>query len=327
MCTALPRRSDPTSFTLSRADGATCCLLSWVDGTAADKVVSAGRVPPADVLTAVGGGLAQLHSVTVSQLAATTLRSIEDAGGCDLRKHINGELEAQLTSSEAVVGHNFLPFYERQLASLRAAVAEPGLPRGILHGDPFLDNVLVSSSDGSLAGFVDLEDLCIGPLLFDIACCASACCFRDDGALDARRLRALLTAYAAVRPLEPAESRRFVDFMKLTMLCNCTWRFKNFNIDHREIESCRDAHRELEDRILSLEDPVVEGLIQGIISSLTEARPATQSSAHPLTSVVSKLPWPHAQSNDTSSKPALVLLVLGAAAVALPAAVYIIRRR
>ena len=43
-----------------------------------------------------------------------------------------------------------------------------------------------------------------------------------------------------------AERRHFVAFMKLSMLCNCAWRFKQFNIDHREISECRDAHRELQ---------------------------------------------------------------------------------
>jgi len=268
ICTALPVRGAPPQFSTLREDGAACCLLSWVEGTAADKVISAGRVSAADVLKGVGGGLARLHSVPVPPMAACSLRALEAGGACDLRKHINGEIDAVLSSSKVVAGHDFLPFYARQLASLRAAVAEPGLPRGLLHGDPFLDNMLVNPSDGSFGGFVDLEDACVGPLLFDLACCASACCFREDGALDGHRLRALLTSYAEVRSLEHVESRRFVDFMKLTMLCNCTWRFKNFNIDHREIESCRDAHRELQARIESLEDDVVEGLVEGILHTL-----------------------------------------------------------
>ena len=116
----------------------------------------------------------------------------------------------------------------------------------------------------------NVEDFCIGPLIFDVACCASACCFRTDGALDIRRLRALLGGYAAVRPLTCIERASFLAFMRLTMfvcgtrsydapvclcvlvplacfaaaktqsfahrhrdcrLCNCTWRFINFNID------------------------------------------------------------------------------------------------
>ena len=40
--------------------------------------------------------------------------------------------------------------------------------------------------------------------------------------------------------------------MRLALLCNCSWRFKNFNIDHRDVEDCRNAHVELWDRIKEL---------------------------------------------------------------------------
>ena len=40
---------------------------------------------------------------------------------------------------------------------------------------------------------------------------------------------------------------------QLTMLCNCAWRFKNFNIDHPEIQECRSAYLELQERIEALE--------------------------------------------------------------------------
>jgi hypothetical protein len=56
--------------------------------------------------------------------------------------------------------------------------------------------------------------------------------------------------------------------MKLTMLCNATWRFRNFNIDHREIVECRDAHRELQQRILELEkEPVMAG-VHAVLAAL-----------------------------------------------------------
>ena len=41
------------------------------------------------------------------------------------------------------------------------------LPVGFLHGDPFLDNILVDPQSGAVAGFVDLEDVTVGPCLFD----------------------------------------------------------------------------------------------------------------------------------------------------------------
>lgn len=261
-------RKDGSGCVFPRADGTPVMMLTWVEGKAVDKVLSSGDVDKATILASVGAGLAALHSVPVS--ASTKLRACEKgSGACDVSKHISGELMRKMKGSVHTKAHPFVTeCYMTECASLTQSMGAEGLPRGVLHGDPFLDNMLcdpktVSAttsathppfrmlmlsprvSQGELVGLVDLEDFCLGPLLFDVACCASACCFRDDGALDIRRLRALLEGYAAVRPLTPVERKHFLAFMRLTMLCNCTWRFINFNIDHREIEECRNAHVEV----------------------------------------------------------------------------------
>ena len=265
----------PVQYSVERASDKTpCCLLTWVDGSAADKVIAQGKVPAKDVLRAVGAGLGALHSVAApSGRDGRRLRACEaDNGACDVRKHLSGDFSRSLEAAPAVREHPFLAFYAEQVTSLQAAFSAPGLARGVLHGDPFLDNILVRPSDGTFEGFVDLEDVCVGPLLFDLACCASAACFRPhDNALDVRCLRALLTGYSSTRRLSPAEKANFVAFMKLTMLCNCSWRFKNFNIDHRELESCRNAHVELQERILALEDDMTAGFIEGILAELPDA--------------------------------------------------------
>ena len=90
------------------------------------------------------------------------------------------------------------------------------VPSGILHGDPFLDNILVHPVSGALSGFVDLGDVAVGPCLFDLACCASACCFDEQtNTLDTTRLRALLAGYVSRRPLAAAEAAIFVDFISV----------------------------------------------------------------------------------------------------------------
>ena len=269
-CTALPVAGGGARHTvaLPGVDATPAMLLSWVEGVSADKVVAAGAVSPAAVLRSLGAGLAGLHSVPVDAAAARALRPLERGGACDVAKHLSGEIHRTLAASPHARDHAFFPFYERQLGLLRAAMATEGLPRGLLHGDPFLDNALVSAADGSLAGWVDLEDVAVGPTLFDVACCACAACFRADNALDLRRLRALLSGYVSVRPLAAAERSAFVSFMKATMLCNCAWRFKNFNLDHREIEECRESYRELQTRILELEQPEVVAEVQAVVAEL-----------------------------------------------------------
>lgn len=139
---------------------------------------------------------------------------------------------------------------------------------GVLHGDPFLDNILCDPATGAVTGFVDLEDTTVGPCLFDVACCACACCFDTTNSLDYARLKALLEGYSYQRPLLATESVTFIDWMKLAMLCNATWRFKNFNLDHREIEECRDAHRDLQSRILDLEKAEVILEVEALLKTL-----------------------------------------------------------
>lgn len=279
ICSPMPLvdKQSTTPYVLSRpGDGTPVMMLSWVDGVAADKVVSGGQVPSGDVLASVGASLAALHSVAVSGEAASKLRACEVTGACDVAKHLSGELERKMSGSAHTRAHPFVTeFYAAEKASLVASMGAAELPRGVLHGDPFLDNMLADPSSGTLQGFVDLEDFCVGPLLFDVACCASACCFRADGALDMRRVRALLEGYASVRPLTPTERTHFVAFMRLTMLCNCTWRFINFNIENRELADMANAHVELQDRIIALHDDITVGAINGVLKKLPTAPTAT----------------------------------------------------
>lgn len=61
--------------------------------------------------------------------------------------------------------------------------------------------------------------MCVGPLIFDVACCAAAACFRaGDNAFDVRRLRALLGGYDAVRQLTAKEAEQLVGFMQIALL-------------------------------------------------------------------------------------------------------------
>jgi homoserine kinase type II len=80
------------------------------------------------------------------------------------------------------------------------------LPRGPVHADLFRDNALFES--GRLCGVIDFYFAGIECLLFDLAVCANDWCLVDpdaDRRLDETRLAALLSSYAAVRPLSAPE--------------------------------------------------------------------------------------------------------------------------
>ena len=65
--------------------------------------------------------------------------------------------------------------------------------------------------------------------------------------------------------------------MKLTLLCNCSWRFVNFWIDHREAGgNTREAFEELRDRIAELDAD--EGGVCGKIEAIVRGANGGESS-------------------------------------------------
>ncbi len=85
----------------------------------------------------------------------------------------------------------------------QAESARAGLPRGVIHGDLFHDNVLFEQ--GRISGIIDFYYACDDVLLLDLAIAVNDWCAGDDGVLDQARLRAMLGAYARVRPVAGTE--------------------------------------------------------------------------------------------------------------------------
>jgi homoserine kinase type II len=67
----------------------------------------------------------------------------------------------------------------------------------------FPDNVFFL--DGQLSGLIDFYFAATDLLAYDVAVCLNAWCFEPDYMFNVTKARALLGAYAAVRPLAAAE--------------------------------------------------------------------------------------------------------------------------
>ena len=90
-----------------------------------------------------------------------------------------------------------------RLHALHAELAEsaPDLPRGVVHGDLFRDNVLWQGDQ--LAALLDWESASDGIVIYDLAVTLLAWCCGDT--LDWQLARALVQGYQRARPISDAE--------------------------------------------------------------------------------------------------------------------------
>lgn len=168
---------------LGTLKGKPAALVARLDGSD----VSA---PTAVQCAAVGTVLAQLH------LAGESYRAtMENPRGPKWWTGVLPEILSFLPAPEAALLQDEIRFQSQYRFS--------DLPRSAIHADLFRDNVLFAGD--RVAGVIDFYFACTDVLLYDIAITVNDWCINADGALDVARTRALLDAYAAVRPYTAVE--------------------------------------------------------------------------------------------------------------------------
>lgn len=105
------------------------------------------------------------------------------------------------------------PELRDDLARVRAVLADPlpDLPRGVVHGDLFRDNVRWQGD--RVLCLLDWDSASTGATLYDLAVVWLAWTYGDD--FDWPLGRALVSSYDAVRPLTPAEREGFAAVARL----------------------------------------------------------------------------------------------------------------
>lgn len=150
----------------------------------------------------IGELLGHLHLATRDKvLERKTDRGLDWmlAEGTTLISHLDAAPDALLTAA--------LEEIERLKAKILA------LPRANLHADLFRDNALFEGTH--LTGLIDFYNACSGPMLYDLAIALNDWCSTEDGKIDAPRARALLGAYAALRPFTAAEAELWPTMLRV----------------------------------------------------------------------------------------------------------------
>ncbi len=117
----------------------------------------------------------------------------------------------------------WVPLLRDELESARGL---PAAPRGLCHGDLFLDNVLWSG--GEVAALLDWEMSCVEAFAWDLAVCLGAWCYgaRFEPALAA----ALLAGYRAHRKVDPETAAALYPYARYAALRYTASRIHAFHL-------------------------------------------------------------------------------------------------
>jgi homoserine kinase type II len=194
----------PTPAPLRRLDGALvsdvrgkpAALLPWRSGTSRCQA----QVTPHDARR-LGEALARVHVAGGRARAAGAAAEASLEPGRFRYEDLCARLDRIAASGDARFAPG-VPALRDKLAGAHAA-RQP-LPRGLIHGDLFRDNVLWDG-DGTLAALLDFESASDGTFAYDLMVTVLAWCVGDD--LDERLASALREGYEQVRPLQEEERR------------------------------------------------------------------------------------------------------------------------
>ncbi len=168
------------------------------------RVLLAERLRPSQLET-IGRTLADLHVI-----------------GRGYKKGIDNRFSFERVADLYLSVRNRLPNYFRKVMrtiedeiQYLTQYLEGKLPKGIIHGDLFADNLLFRGE--KLTAVLDFEAACRGKFIFDIATAVNALCF-IDGYYSLDRFRCLLQGYESVRTLSLAEWDAFPNELRYSSL-------------------------------------------------------------------------------------------------------------
>ncbi|MGZ8155770.1 MAG: homoserine kinase [Burkholderiales bacterium] len=181
---------------LGKLNGKPAALVSFLAGRDISDATEAH-------CSAVGTMLARIHLAGASYPA-----HMDNPRGLSWWQHVEPEIVPFLPPTNAALLGQEIEFQSQQRFG--------ELPRGAIHGDLFRDNVLFERT--RISGVIDFYFACTDTWLYDLAITVNDWCIEEDGRLDAQRATALLTAYAATRPIAADEARAWPVMLRAAAL-------------------------------------------------------------------------------------------------------------
>jgi len=234
-----------------RESGGKCLsLYRWLDG----QLVPADRLGTPRLET-VGRALADLHLIGKSYK-----KGIENRFTYDRVSQLYAEVRERLP-----------PYFRKMVRTLDDEVAylqhylENKLPRGVIHGDLFHDNLLFKGE--KLVAILDFEAACRGKFIFDLATAVNALCF-DGERYVLKRFEALITGYESLRPLSLAEWDAFPNELRFSALRFTVTRLNDFFLHPvDEVQRVNKDFREFYERLRILRRET-EGGMEGLLMAM-----------------------------------------------------------
>ncbi len=177
---------DQNGEMLRELAGRPAAIITFLDGLWV-------RRPSAEHCAALGETLAKLH-LAGQTFGMTRKNALSVSGWRPLHEAAKGGADTIVSGLNAEVGE--------ELATLESSWPR-NLPSGIIHADLFPDNVFFLGN--KLSGVIDFYFACNDALAYDIAICLNAWCFEIDNSFNITKARALLRAYAGLRPFSDEE--------------------------------------------------------------------------------------------------------------------------
>ena len=122
---------------------------------------------------------------------------------------------------------DFLNMLKTESTLLSKSIGQD-LPRGIIHGDLFPDNVIGTKE--KVKSLLDFEEMCHDVLAFDLVMTFVGFGW-ENGQPVAERWNSLLAGYQSVRKLNEAEINSLADLHRLATLSIAAWRYWQFVIN------------------------------------------------------------------------------------------------